>query len=187
MTMTDTSAVDNGVNVEALLGAREALTEAREAAAFTWRVRNEWIRGTHSRTTIEDFSGLGGEQTHTKSFTYDADHPTQFAAQDNAPTPVEFVLHALAGCLTGGIAAVAQNRGIQLSSVASTIEGDMDLAGILGIDRDVRNGFSSIRVTFDIDGDAGPEDLRAVVAQSVRRSAVYDIVTNNVDVVVDVA
>lgn len=187
MTVTDSPAVDNGVNVEALLEARNALSEAREAAAFTWRVSNEWISGTHSRTTIEDFFGLGEEQSHTKSFSYDADHPVQFASEDNAPTPVEFVLHALAGCLTAGIAAVAQNRGVQLRSVRSTIEGDMDLAGILGIDRGVRNGYSQVRVTFDVDGDAAPEDLRALVAQSVRRSAVYDIITNPVDVVVDVA
>lgn len=186
MSITDTPAVDNGVNVEALLGAREAMTQAREAAAFTWRARNEWVHGTHSRTTIEDFFGVGAEQAHVKAFTYDADHPELFAAADNGPTPVEFVLHALASCLTAGIASVAQNRGVQLTSVTSTLEGDMDLAGILGIDRETRNGYSQIRVSFDVKGDASPEELRSIVEQSTRRSAVYDVVTNPVDVVVSV-
>jgi uncharacterized OsmC-like protein len=187
MTITSTPTADNGVNVEALLGAREAMTETREAAAFKWRARNEWVNGVHSRTTIEDFFGAGEEQNHVKAFTYDADHPELFAAADNAPSPVEFVLHALAACLTAGVASVAQNRGVQLTSVTSVLEGDMDLAGILGIDRATRNGYSQIRVSFDVDADASPAEIRSIVEQSTRRSAVYDIVTNQVDVVVDVS
>ena len=187
MTITSTPTADNGVNVEALLGAREAMTETREAAAFKWRARNEWVNGVHSRTTIEDFFGAGAEQTHVKAFTYDADHPELFAASDNAPSPVEFVLHALAACLTAGVASVAQNRGVQLTSVTSVLEGDMDLAGILGIDRATRNGYSQIRVSFNVDADASPAEIRSIVEQSTRRSAVYDIVTNQVDVVVDVS
>lgn len=187
MTITETTPVDNGVNVEALLGAREAMTQMREAAQFKWRARNEWVNGTHSRTTIHDFFGAGAEQSHVKAFTYDADHPEIFAAADNGVTPVEFVLHALASCLTAGVAAVAQNRGVQLRSVSSTLEGDMDLAGILGIDRETRNGFSQIRVTFAVDADATPGEVEAIVEQSTRRSAVYDILTNQVEVVVEVA
>lgn len=187
MTVTSTPTADNGVNVEALLGAREAMTEMREAAAFKWRARNEWVNGTHSRTTIEDFFGVGEEQSHVKAFTYDADHPELFAAEDNAPSPVEFVLHALASCLTAGVASVAQNRGVQLASVTSTLEGDMDLAGILGIDRDTRNGYSQIRVSFDVEADASPDEIRSIVEQSTRRSAVYDIVTNQVDVIVEIS
>ena len=186
MSITDTPTVDNGVNVAALLEAREAMTATREAAAFKWRATNEWVNGAHSRTTIENFFGVGGEQAHVKAFTYDADHPEIFAAEDNAVSPVEFVLHALASCLTAGVASVAQNRGIQLTSVTSKLEGDMDLAGILGIDRDTRNGYSQIRVSFEIEGDASDEDLQAVVAQSAKRSAVYDIVTNPVDIAIDV-
>lgn len=186
MSITETPAVDNGVNVAALLEAREAMTGTPEAAAFKWRARNEWVNGAHSRTTIEDFFGVGGEQGHVKAFTYDADHPEVFAAPDNAPTPVEFVLHALAACLTAGVASVAQNRGIQLTSVTSTLEGDMDLAGILGIDSDTRNGYSQIRVSFDVAGDATDDELRAVVAQSAKRSAVYDVIANPVDVAIDV-
>jgi len=179
--------VDNGVNVEALLGAREALTAAPEAAKFTWRAKCEWLNGVHSHSTIEGFYGLGQEQSRKKKFTFDADHPEVFAAEDSGATPVEYVLVALASCLTGGIAAVAQNRGIQLRSVSATVEGGMDLQGILGIDRDVRNGFDGIKVTYNIDADATPEEIRALVAQSQKRSAVYDVITNPTNVTVNVA
>lgn len=183
---TESTQVDNGVNVEALLGAREALDAAPEAAQFKWRATNEWIDGTHSRTTIDGFFGLGAEQTRSKSFTFDADHPEVFAAGDNGATPVEMVLSGLASCLTAGVASVAQNRGIQLRSVKATLEGDMDLQGILGIDSDVRNGFGAIRVSFEIDADASDADIRALVAQSQKRSAVFDIVTNPTNVFVSV-
>jgi uncharacterized OsmC-like protein len=186
MTMTDTP-VDNGVNTEALLGAREALSEAPEAAAFTWRASCTWIHGTHSTSTVEGFSGLGQEHSHKKAFTFEADHPECFASQDLGATPVEIVLAALASCLTAGVAAVAQHREIQLRSVTATIEGDMNVLGILGADPDVRNGFSGIRVRFTVDADASPDDVRALVAQSQKRSAVYDIVTNPTAVTVEVA
>jgi uncharacterized OsmC-like protein len=180
------STVNNGVNVEALLGAREALDAAPEAAQFKWRAQSTWIDGTHSRTTISNFFGLGEEQSRGKHFTIDADHPEVFAAKDMGATPVELVLSGLASCLTAGVASVAQNRGIQLKSVTATLEGDMDLQGILGIDSDVRNGFQSIRVMFDIDADASKEDIEAVVAQSQKRSAVFDIITNPTNVFVEV-
>lgn len=175
---TEVKTADNGVNVEALLGARAALTEAPAAAQFTWRAECDWMGGVHSRSTVKGFFGLGEEQSHGDTFTIDADHPPQFAASDNGATPVEILLSALASCLTAGVASVAQNRGIQLKSVTAKVEGDMDLAGILGIDADVRNGFSAIRVSFDIDADASKEDIAAVVAQSQKRSAVFDIITN---------
>lgn len=179
--------VQNGVNTEALLGARAALADMPAAGQFTWRAACEWVDGTHSRSTIKGFFGLGEEQAHTKSFTIEADHPPQFAANDNGATPVEIVLSALASCLTAGVAAVAQHRGIQLHAVTATVEGDMDIAGILGIDADVRNGFSAIRVSFDIDADATADEIAALVAQSQKRSAVFDIVTNPTNVTVSVA
>ena len=185
--MTDVSgSVNNGVNVEALLAAREALTNAPEAAQFKWRAACEWKNGVHSHSTVEGYYGLGQEHQHKKSFTFDADHPLVFAAEDNGATPVEIVLVGLVSCLTAGVAAVAQHRNIQLHSVKATIEGDMNIQGILGIDSDVRNGFGGIKVTYDIDADAKREDIEALVAQSQKRSAVYDIVTNptNVSVVV---
>jgi uncharacterized OsmC-like protein len=187
MTITDTPQLPNGVNVEALLGAREAFKGDTSLTKFTWRARNEWVNGTHSRTTIDDFYGVGGEQSHNAPQVHDADHPALFAAEDNDSTPVEFVLHALAACLTGGVAAVAANRGVKLNSVTSVIEGDMDLQGILGMDRDVRNGYSNVRVTFEIDADASDSEIEDIVAQSRKRSAVYDILTGNVPVEIAVA
>ena len=152
--MKMTTTADNGVNVEALLGARQALTDAPEAAQFKWRATCSWVRGTHSRSSVEKFFGLGTEQSHKTEFTYDADHPAIFASEDQGATPVEYVLVGLASCLTAGIAAIAQNRNIQLRSVKATLEAGMDLRGILGIDADVRNGFEGIRVHYEIDPDA---------------------------------
>ena len=178
--------VDNGVNVGALLGAREALSKAPEAAKFKWRATCEWVNGTYSRSTVQGFYGLGGEQTHKTQFTFDADHPEVFASEDRGATPVELVLAGLASCLTAGIAAVAQLREIQLRSVSATLEGGMDIQGILGVDADVRNGFDGIKVTYKIDADASPDDIKALVAQSQKRSAVYDIITNPTNVTVEV-
>lgn len=187
MTITETPRLPNGVNVEALLGAREAFKSDTSLTKFTWRARNQWVDGTHSRTTIDDFYGVGGEQSHVAPQVHDADHPEIFAAQDNGSTPVEFVLHGLAGCLTGGIAAVAANRGIKLNSVTSVVEADMDLQGILGMDPDVRNGFGAVRISFEVDADASADEIEALVRQSRNRSAVYDIITGQVPVEIDVA
>ncbi len=186
--MTDTQAppADNGVNVAHLLGAREQLTEAPEAAKFQFRAHCDWVRGTHSRSVVDSYAGLGEEHMHRQSFAFEADHPEVFASQDNGATPPEIVLAALASCLTAGIASVATNRGVQLRSVSAKVEGDMDIQGILGIDADVRNGFDEIRVTYDIDADASKADIEAIVAQSQKRSAVFDIVTNPTNVTVEV-
>ena len=178
--------VDNGVNVEALLGAKEALDKAPEAARFTWRATNKWVSGTHSRTNVKGFFGLGEEQNHKTEFTFEADHPEIFASEDHGATPVELVLTGLASCLTAGVAAIAQFRNIQLRSVTATLEGDMDIYGILGIDADVRNGFDGIKVTYKIDADATEDEIKALVAQSQKRSAVFDIVTNPTNVTVEV-
>ncbi len=184
--MSETTSVDNGVNVEALLGAREALTAAPEAAQFAWRASCKWVNGTHSHSTCQSFFGLGEEQAHKTEFSFDADHPELFASEDLGATPIEMVLVGLASCLTAGVAAVAQRRDIQLNSVESTLEGNMDMAGILGIDSDVRNGFDGIKVHFNIDADASDEDIKAIVAQSQKRSAVFDVVTNPTNVTVEV-
>jgi uncharacterized OsmC-like protein len=184
-TMAKTS-VNNGVNVDALLAAREVLKGAPQAAKFKWRASCKWQNGTHSRTTVQGFHGLGEEQKHKTEFTFDADHPEIFASEDLGATPVELVLVGLASCLTAGVAAVAQNRGIQLKSVEAKLEGSMDIQGILGIDSDVRNGYDDIKVTFKIDADASKKDIEALVAQSQKRSAVYDLVTNPTNVTVEV-
>ncbi len=185
MTITNTP-VDNGVNTAALLGAREALSGAPEAADFTWKATCEWVHGTHTQTAVSGFSGLGQEHQHKETFTFKADHPACFASEDRGATPVEIALSALASCLTAGVAAVAQNREVQLRSVTAHLEGKMNVLGILGADPDVRNGFSDVTVRFDIDADASPEDIKAIVAQSQKRSAVFDLFTNPTNVTVEV-
>lgn len=184
MNPTTTTNANNGVNVAALLGAREALSATPEAARFKWRASSEWQHGTHSRATVDGFYGLGGEQKHRQSFQFDTDHPEVFASEDHGATPVEMVLVGLAGCLSAGVAAVAQNRNIQLRSVKATLEAGMDLRGILGVDANVRNGFDGIKVHYEIDADASAAEIAALVAQSQKRSAVFDIVTNPTDVTV---
>ncbi|MBO3751674.1 OsmC family protein [Streptosporangiaceae bacterium NEAU-GS5] len=181
------STVTNGVNVQALLDAREVLKGAPEAAKFVWRASSKWQNGVHSTTRVQEFFGLGQEQTHKSEAVFDADHPEVFAAEDNGITPIEYLLVGLAACLTAGVASVAQNRGIQLRSVEATVEGAHDIRGILGADSDVRNGFNDVKVTFTIDADASKEDIEALVAQSQKRSAVFDALTNPTNVSVEVA
>jgi len=179
--------ITNGVNVQALLEAREVLKGAPEAAQFTWRASSKWQYGVHSTVTIQNYFGLGEEQSHNDESVFQADHPEIFAATDNGITPIEYLLVGLASCLTAGVASVAQNRGIQLRSVESTVEGAHDIRGILGADTDVRNGFNDIKVTFTIDADASKQEIEALVAQSQKRSAVFDALTNPTNVTVEVA
>jgi uncharacterized OsmC-like protein len=172
----------NGVDTPNLFATINAVKGAPELARFRFQARNQWLSGTHSRTVIESFSGAGAEHTHNEEFSYDADHPNVLVGQDHAPLPVEFLLHALGSCITAGIATVAAARGVKLTSVESTIDGDLNLLGILGLDKDVRKGYERIRVKFTIAGDAPPETLKAIVEQSRSRSAVYDVLTNGVPV-----
>jgi uncharacterized OsmC-like protein len=185
MTTTGTP-VDNGINVAALLDARKALSDQPAAAQFGWRATCTWKKGTHSQSVVHEFSGLGGQQSHRAALEFDVDHPECFASEDHGATPVEFVLVALAGCLTASIASVAQMREIQLRSISATIEGEMNVLGILGADPDIRNGFESVNIHFDIDADATAEEIEALVAQAQKRSAAYDIVTNPTNVTVQV-
>ena len=186
MTTTSTESMRNGVDTATLFATLDAVKEAPEAAAFQFRARNEWVSGTHSRGTIDNYFGVGEERAHERSFTFDADHPAVLVGTDQGPTPVEYVLHALAGCLTAGLANIAAARGVKLTEVRSTIEGDIDLNGILGLNPKVRNGYEQISVKFVVKGDAPAEKLREIVEQSRRRSAVYDIITNKVPVSIEV-
>jgi uncharacterized OsmC-like protein len=179
--------VTNGVNVQALLEAREALKGAPDAAQFTWRASAKWQNGVHSQIKVQSFYGLGEEHSHKAESTFEADHPEVFAATDNGITPIEYLIVGLASCLTAGVASVAENRGIQLRSVEAEVEGAHDIRGILGADSDVRNGYNDIKVTFHIDADASREEIEALVAQSQKRSAVFDALTNPTDVTVEVA
>jgi uncharacterized OsmC-like protein len=172
----------NGVDTPTLVATIKAVGEQPELAKFQFRATNRWVNGTHSRTRIEGFHGAGGEHQHGDEFEYDADHPAVLVGGDRGPTPVEFVLHALTSCLMAGVANIAAARGVTLEEVEATIEGDIDLQGILGLSDEVRNGYQNLRVSFAIKGDGTPEQLREIVEQSRRRSAVFDVVTNGVPV-----
>ena len=185
MSMTADNPVRNGVDTATLFATLDAVKGNNEIAKFQFRASNKWVSGTHSQSTINGFYGAMQEMEHKNVHVFDADHPAVLVGADNGPTPVEYVLHALAACLTAGIANIAAARNIQLSEVESTVEGNIDLLGILGIGSGVRNGFEQIKVSFKLKGD-DPEKLRQVVQQSTARSAVYDIVTNGVPVVIDV-
>jgi uncharacterized OsmC-like protein len=177
--------VRNGVDTATLFATIDAVKGDPAIAKFRFRATNTWMSGTHNRSTIHGFHGAKQEMTHREPFTFDADHPPVLVGTDNGPTPVEYVLHALAACLTAGIANIAAARGVILTEVSSTVEGDIDLLGILGLSEEVRNGYQQIRVGFTLRGD-DPDKLRSVVEQSRQRSAVFDIVTNGVPVSIDV-
>jgi uncharacterized OsmC-like protein len=172
----------NGVDTPVLLATINAVGAQPELAAFKFRARARWVSGTHSRITVDDFFGAGQEMRHEAPTVVDADHPAVLVGSDNGPTPVEFLLQGLAACLTAGIGNIAAVRGVTLSSVESTVEGDINLLGLLGLDKEVRNGFSGIRVSFRIRGDAPAEKLAGIVEQSRARSAVFDVLTNGVPV-----
>jgi uncharacterized OsmC-like protein len=184
--MTTTATVVNGVDRQALFGALDAVKAMPQAAHFQFRASNEWVSGTHSVGTVHGFFGLGEEQTHQSVTTFDSDHPNQLVGTDHGPTPVEFLLVALAGCITAGIGNIAAARGIELTRVRSTVEGDIDLNGVLGLDPTVRNGYKAVRARFEIEGGAGAEDLKKVVERSIARSAVFDVLTNGIPVTVEV-
>jgi uncharacterized OsmC-like protein len=184
MTTTAQRPARNGVDVPTLFATLDAVKAQPEIAAFRFRASNRWVSGTHSRSTISGFYGAMQEMQHEQEHAYDADHPAVLVGKDNGPTPVEFLLHAIAACLTSGLANIAAARGISLRRVASTVEGDIDLLGILGLSKSVRNGYRRW-VTFEIDGDATAEELAQLLAQSRRRSAVYDVLTSGTEVVVD--
>ena len=172
----------NGVNTPNLFATINAVKANPPLAKFQFRAKNRWVNGTHSRGTVETFYGAGTEHTHKRTFTLEADHPAVLVGEDNAALPVEIVLYGLAACIVGGIANIAAARGVKLTEVEATVEGDMDLRGILGLSDEVRNGYEKIRANFTIKGDAPEEKLRQIVEQSQARSAVFDIITNKTPV-----
>jgi uncharacterized OsmC-like protein len=177
----------NGVNTPQLLATINVVKDAPALAKFRFRASNRWISGTYSESRVESFSGAGGEHVHGTQFTYNADHPAVLVGQDRGPTPIEFLLHGLAACITAGIGNIAAVRGVNLTSVESRVEGDIDLRGILGLSDQVRNGYDKIRISFDIKGDAPSEKLRSIVEQAFARSAVFDVLTNGVPIDVNIA
>ena len=184
MTVTE-NPIRNGVDTATLFATLDAVRATPEIAKFQFRATNRWVSGTHNQSTMHGFYGATQEMTHKQPFTFDADHPAVLVGADNGPTPVEFLLHAIAACLTSGLANIAAARGVNLDSVESTVEGDIDLLGILGLSDEVRNGYQAMRVSFKLRGD-DPEKLKSVVEQSRKRSAVYDVLTNGVPVAISV-
>jgi uncharacterized OsmC-like protein len=174
----------NGVDTPNLLATIGAVGAQPELAKFQFRATNRWLSGTHNQSTMHGFSGAGGEHKHVAPYKASGDHPAVLCGADAGPTPVEWLLHALASCLTAGLANIAAARGIKLHKVESTIEGDMDLRGILGLSNEVRNGFQGIKVSFEIDGDASVEELNKLVMQAKDRSAVFDCLTNGVSITI---
>jgi len=187
MSTTTTTPIRNGVDTATLFATLDHVKGQNELAKFQFRASNTWVGGTHSRSTISGFYGAMQEMAHVKETVLDSDHPQVLVGSDTGPTPVEYLLHALASCLTAGVANIAAARGVDLRKVSSTVEGDIDLLGILGLsDGTVRNGYQQVKVTFHIDGDADESTLRSIVEQSRRRSAVYDALTNPTSVSIDV-
>jgi uncharacterized OsmC-like protein len=176
----------NGVDTPTLLGTINAVGAQPELAKFQFRASNRWMSGTHSQSVMHGFFGAGGEHQHIMAYKADGDHPGVLCGADAGPSPVEWLLHALASCLTAGIANIAAARGIKLNKVESTVEGDIDLRGILGLSDDVRNGYRGIKISFEVDGNASAEQLKQLVAQSRARSAVFDVLTNGVPVSIGV-
>lgn len=187
MTATAEPAVRNGVDTAALFATLDLVKSQPEIASFRFSASNTWVSGTHSQSTISGFFGAMQQMEHRTPTVLDADHPEVLTGADNGPAPVEYLLHALAACLTAGMANIAAARGVTLTRVTSTVSGDINLLAILGLsDGSVRNGYRQIHVEFDVEGDADDETLRRIVEQSRRRSAVYDVLTNGTSVVIDV-
>jgi uncharacterized OsmC-like protein len=176
----------NGVDVPTLFATLDAVNAQRDLARFQFRASNRWVSGTHSQSTAQGYYGAGQEHTRERTFVFDADHPPVLVGKDNGPTPVEYLLYALASCITAGMGNIAASRGVTLTRVESTIVGDIDLQGIFGMSDEVRNGYEKISIHFTVEGDAPPETLREIVEQSRARSAVYDVLTNGVPVEVAV-
>jgi uncharacterized OsmC-like protein len=174
----------NGVDVPTVVATLGVVEGQRDLAKFTFRADGKWISGTHSRAEFTTFHGAGGPQAHEVTHAVEGDHPAILCGSDKAPLPVELLLAALSACIVGGIGNIASIRQVRLHSVETTVEGAMDAQGILGMNPEVRNGFSAIRASFRIEGDASPEVLKAIVEQSLARSAVFDMLTNGVPVAV---
>jgi uncharacterized OsmC-like protein len=186
--LTDTNTIRNGVDTEKMFGTLDLIKEQPELAKFQFRASNRWIDGAHNRSTIKGFYAAGGEDaTRSEGFEIDAGEPAILLGTDTGANPAEYLLHALAACLTTSIVYVAAARNVELTSVESTLTGEMDVRGCLGVSDEPRNGFERITVSFQVAGEAPAEKLREVVERARRRSAVYDMVTNGVPVALEVA
>jgi uncharacterized OsmC-like protein len=170
----------NGVPCDKMFGAIARFREDGDLAQFRFSANNTWVEGTASESTIHEWYGVGADQLHVQPFSFKADHPT--LGHGHGPTPQEYVLHALAACITAGVVTGAAARGITLHKVSSTVSADIDVRGVLGIDPDVRKGFSNVTVEFDVDADCDDEGKDALVAAGTKYSAVFDMLANPTEV-----
>lgn len=172
----------NGIPCDKMFGAIARFRQDGELAAFRFSAKNEWVEGTASQSTIYEWFGIGADQVHVQEFSFKADHPT--LGHGHGPTPQEYVLHALAACITAGVATGAAARNIKLNSVLSTVSADIDVRGVLGIDPDIRKGFSNVTVEFDVDAECDDDQKDALVAAGAKYSAVYDMLANPTEVTI---
>jgi uncharacterized OsmC-like protein len=180
--------IRNGVNIDQMFGTLDLIKAQPELASFVWRASNRWLGGSHNRTTIKTFFAAGADDTsREKAFTVDAGEPNILLGHDEGPNPAEFLLHALAACLTTSVVYVASARGVILDEVESSVEGTMDVQGALGLNKEIRNGFSAIRVSFSVRADAPREKIQEVLERAYARSAVFDSINAGVPVTVSLA
>ena len=181
--ISDAPRIRNGVNVDVMYGTLDAIKANPALATFQWRANNKWMGGSHNRSSIKVFYGAGGDDT-TRSHGWDIDagEPGILLGADEGPNPAEFLLHALAACLTTSLVYVCSARGVELDAVESTIEGDMDVQGALGLNDEVRNGFQAIRVKFKVESSAPREKIEECVRRAYARSAVFDSISMGVPV-----
>ena len=177
----------NGIDVQQLFDTMAAVKDQPDIATFRFRARNQWVNGGHNRTTINEFYGVCQEHARHAPFVFEEDEPPVLLGEDHGANPVEFVLTALAGCLTTSLVYHAAAKGIKIDTVESILEGDLDLRGFLGLSDKIRNGYNNVRVTFNIKANAPEETLKALVDLAQKRSPVFDIVTHPVPVAVQLA
>jgi uncharacterized OsmC-like protein len=174
----------NGVNVTELLQTVDAVKADSEVAIFRFRLNNEWVDGGHNRSTLNKFYGAKQNFERPQSFIIHADEPVALLGRDQAPNPAEYLLKALAACVTTSMVYHAAARGIEIAEVESTIEGEVDVRGFLGLDESVRNGFQNIQLTLAVQADVTDEQLQELAALGPKFSPVFDSVATGVPMTV---
>ncbi|HXS13281.1 MAG TPA: OsmC family protein [Acidobacteriaceae bacterium] len=178
------SKIINGVNVTGLSRITDEVKADTTLAKFRFRVQNEWLEGGHNRSTLSEIYGAGQLHHHATPFVIHADEPIVLLGNDQAPNPVEYLLAALASCVTSSLVYHAAARGIKIEEVESQVEGDIDVRGFLGLDPGVRNGFQNIRLSLAINADVTDEQLKELAGLGTGFSPVFDSVTKGVPVAV---
>jgi uncharacterized OsmC-like protein len=178
-------AIVNGVNVDDLFTTIDAVKATPSIAKFRFRIHNQWLGASRNQSTVDTYEGAGQQHSRTKPFVLEADEPPALLGKDRAANPVEYLLHALASCLTTSMVYHAAARGIQIEEIESSLEGDLDLHGFLDLDQNVRKGYQGIRVTFKIKADASNGMLQEIAQLGARFSPVFDSLTKGVPVAIN--